>query len=165
MLHWWQFYLIVDKSGVGKKIWQPTNVRTEVIQSEENLKWIQLREVNTQTFTSTRTVISGVAAEPRWTKLKGSMGSTEQTERLTTSISATQPLASPGRQVRVLFMMDMTVNRQTDKQTLASPCRYHHGHHQDHQDHHHHYHLHHHDPDGWWMSESEVKCQQREIAA
>jgi len=27
------------------------------------------------------------------------MGSTEQTERLTTSISATQPLASPGRQM------------------------------------------------------------------
>ena len=70
MLHWWQFYLIVDKSGVGKNIWQPTNVRTEVIQSEDNFKWIQPREVNTQTFTSTRTVISGVAAETRWTKLK-----------------------------------------------------------------------------------------------
>ena len=46
---------------------------------------------------------------------------TEQTERLTTSISATQPLASPGRQVRVVMHLVMIADKQTswkpDKQT------------------------------------------------
>ena len=54
----------------------------------------------------------------------------EQAERLTTSISATQPLASPGRQVRLVDDVLITITnipqrekQSTDKRQKTHPHR------------------------------------------